>query len=221
VSETDRIYREHHARHSADRNDILHNRGVLFQDLAGQTALIRALGWMGFEPGQTVLDVGGAGGGSLVPFMALRCPAATLTCVDTRDHSAEISGRFPGVTYRTCDAQALPFPDASFDVVYASHVFLQIVNDDEARNVAREMRRVVKPGGHILVRDWAIAHPRRAERAVTRRRMESLFGLPLAHIEKGAIPPPVGRWISAYAPWVYFLAQPFLGFGRAYVMKAS
>ena len=59
---TEAIYAAHHGRHEADRNDVLRNPGVLFQLLAGDVALVRALGKSGFRVGQTVLDVGGGGG---------------------------------------------------------------------------------------------------------------------------------------------------------------
>lgn len=49
----------------------------------------------------------------------------------------------PGVDHRV-DLQALPFADASYDVVYASHV-LEHVPDD--RRAIAEIRRVLRPGG--------------------------------------------------------------------------
>lgn len=45
------------------------------------------------------------------------------------------------------DVTRLPFPDAAFDCIYASHV-LEHVPDD--RQAMRELRRVLRPGG------WAI-----------------------------------------------------------------
>jgi ubiquinone/menaquinone biosynthesis C-methylase UbiE len=216
---TEAIYAAHHGRHKADRNDVLRNPGVLFQLLAADAALVRALGKSGFRVGQTVLDVGGGGGGSLVPFMALGCPAATLTCLDIRDGSAEIAARFPGIAFHQCDAQKMPFADATYDVAVASNMFLQITDDGLAAAIGREMRRIVKPGGLIVVRDWALAHRGREEKAVTRARIQSIFDLPVAHTEYGAVLPPVGRFLSAYAPWAYFIVQKLLPAGRVYVLR--
>jgi ubiquinone/menaquinone biosynthesis C-methylase UbiE len=44
------------------------------------------------------------------------------------------------------DAQALPFPDASFDTVVETLIFCTV---PDARRGLRELRRVVKPGGAI------------------------------------------------------------------------
>jgi SAM-dependent methyltransferase len=42
------------------------------------------------------------------------------------------------------DVQALPFPDATFDVVFCNHVLEHVADD---RLAMREMRRVMRPGG--------------------------------------------------------------------------
>jgi SAM-dependent methyltransferase len=55
------------------------------------------------------------------------------------------------VTWQVADAQALPFPDASFDAV-ACAFGLMFPPDKPA--VIREMRRVVRPGGKIVLSVW-------------------------------------------------------------------
>src|SRR4029079_11920232 len=47
-------------------------------------------------------------------------------------------------TVDVADGEKLPFPDASFDFVYA-HGVIQYTNDDRA--LAREVHRVLRPGG--------------------------------------------------------------------------
>jgi SAM-dependent methyltransferase len=60
----------------------------------------------------------------------------------------------------------LPFPDASFDAVYHSHV-LEHLPPDEGRSLIRECFRVLKPGGtlrvvvpdlEMIVREYLAAH---------------------------------------------------------------
>lgn len=54
------------------------------------------------------------------------------------------------VRYVVADARRLPFPDASFDVVF-SYSVLQHLARPEARRAIHELGRVVTPGGQALV----------------------------------------------------------------------
>jgi SAM-dependent methyltransferase len=55
------------------------------------------------------------------------------------------------VTTRVCDAGALPFPDASFDVVLCRFGFMFFPDIVAA---AREFARVVRPGGRVCAAVW-------------------------------------------------------------------
>lgn len=49
----------------------------------------------------------------------------------------------------------LPFPDASFDVVFTSQTLTHLAGPDAVPLALREMRRVLKPGGVLAARDAA------------------------------------------------------------------
>ena len=73
------------------------------------------------------------------------------------------SREVPGIEFMTADTYALGFDDESFDVVHA-HQLLQHLTDPVAALV--EMRRVLRPGDVLAVRDgdyggfvWAPADP--------------------------------------------------------------
>lgn len=55
------------------------------------------------------------------------------------------------VQFREADAEALPFPDASFDVALSS---LGIMFTADHARAASEMLRVVRPGGRIGMANW-------------------------------------------------------------------
>ncbi|MFH2204192.1 MAG: class I SAM-dependent methyltransferase [Elusimicrobiota bacterium] len=56
----------------------------------------------------------------------------------------------PSVDYRCYDGSSIPFPDATFDLIFAINVLHHIA--PKARLAAiREMRRAVRPGGLILI----------------------------------------------------------------------
>jgi ubiquinone/menaquinone biosynthesis C-methylase UbiE len=148
--------------------------------------------------------------------MALRCPAETLTSIDIRSFKDEGERRFPGVRFLTGDARSMPFASNSFDLVFSSTVFYQIIDDQIAAGIAREMRRVCR--GHIVVREWTAPAFGRPVRPMNARRIRALFGEPVFS-ERGAIFPPLGRTLSRFAPWAYFAGQPLLPWPmRVYVI---
>jgi ubiquinone/menaquinone biosynthesis C-methylase UbiE len=57
------------------------------------------------------------------------------------------------VTFLCADARALPFPDASFDLVETDFL-LQFLAPPERRTVLHEWARVLRPGGGLMTRDW-------------------------------------------------------------------
>lgn len=59
------------------------------------------------------------------------------------------------VDLREADAQALPFPDASFETVVATCVLCSIPDPVQG---LREMRRVLVPGGQLLTLDHVLSH---------------------------------------------------------------
>lgn len=108
--------------------------------------------------GKDVLEVGcGRGEGSA--FVFERFGPRSLTGVDLARaavrHAAR-SHRSPGLSFRVADAERLPFPDATFDVVLnveSSHCYPHM-----SRFLA-EVRRVLRPGGLFLYADFRRAAP--------------------------------------------------------------
>ena len=52
------------------------------------------------------------------------------------------------VTFQLADASLLPYADASFDTVYMSFGYRNLVDKTKA---LREISRVLKPGGHLFI----------------------------------------------------------------------
>ncbi len=57
---------------------------------------------------------------------------------------SRLSARLPNARYQVVDAQAIPFDDATFDVVIANHMLYHVANLEQA---LAEIRRVLKPEG--------------------------------------------------------------------------
>lgn len=103
--------------------------------------------------GKDVLEVGcGRGGGAA--FVYERFAARRVTGIDLAASAiarARTDHSLPGLTFRTGDAEALPFPDESFDAVLSvesSHCYPSV-----PRFLA-EVARVLRPGGHLLFADF-------------------------------------------------------------------
>ncbi|MFZ0171699.1 MAG: methyltransferase domain-containing protein [Acidimicrobiales bacterium] len=107
------------------------------------------------RPGLELLDVG-CGPGTITrdlarlvaPGAVVAIDAATDILDEARATCAE--GGVDNVEFHQADAEALPFADASFDVVHA-HQVLQHVQHPV--RVLEEMRRVCRQGGTVAARD--------------------------------------------------------------------
>lgn len=101
----------------------------------------------GLQPeGLRVLDVGCGGGLLAEEFARLGC---TVTGVDPSEASltaARTHAATQGlaIEYRRASGEALPFPGASFDLVYCCDVLEHV---DDLRHVIAETARVLRPGG--------------------------------------------------------------------------
>ena len=73
-------------------------------------------------------------------------PAGTL-------NNATIEGVADKVEVHTGDARKLPFDDASFNVVLSSMALHNIYNAGERQTAVREIARVLKSGGRVLILD--------------------------------------------------------------------
>ncbi|WP_128801659.1 MULTISPECIES: methyltransferase domain-containing protein [unclassified Streptomyces] len=119
-------------------------------------AFTRLAALSGAQEGDRVLDVG-CGTGYLTRHMAARVgPAGTVTGVDPSPPVLAYARRRkqrPGsapCTYQEGIAESLDLPDASFDTVVTSLMLHHL--PEELRPAAlREMLRVVRPGGRLLV----------------------------------------------------------------------
>jgi SAM-dependent methyltransferase len=105
------------------------------------------------EPGTEVLDVA-AGSGN--PAIAVAQAGARVTALDLAPSLLEIGRRRAheagvDIDFVEGDAEALPFDDENFDVAL-SVVGVQFAPRHE--RAARELARVVRPGGRIVLASW-------------------------------------------------------------------
>ncbi|MEQ1911426.1 MAG: class I SAM-dependent methyltransferase [Vicinamibacterales bacterium] len=128
------------------------------------------------RPGERVLDVGTGTG--VVAVTAARAGAK----VDGMDltpvllEQARLNSRIAGVdvTWTEGDAESLPYPDGSFDLVLSEFGHMFAPRPEVA---VAEMRRVLKPGGRVAFATWPPEH---------------FVGRMFAYIGRNSPPPPPG-----------------------------
>ena len=105
----------------------------------------------GATPEPAVLDFG-AGIGYSVPFFRKHLPEASVTCLDVSRKSLEIGAAKYGrlAEFKHFDGARIPYEAGAFDVALASCVFHHISHTEHVALLG-EIRRVLKPGGVLLV----------------------------------------------------------------------
>ena len=108
-------------------------------------------------PGETVLDV--ACGTGLITFEAATAvgPRGNVLGVDLSGQMIEVARRqalrrqVNNVRFARMDAEQLDLPDASVDVALCALGLMYVPDPDQA---VREMRRVLRPGGRMVIAVW-------------------------------------------------------------------
>lgn len=115
------------------------------------------LAMSGVREGQQVLDVA-SGSGDLAAAFARRVgPAGRVVMTDINEAMLQVGrdklmdlGLFPPLAL--CDAEKLPFPDDTFDLVSVAFGLRNMTHKDLA---LAEMARVTRPGGRVIVLEFS------------------------------------------------------------------
>jgi SAM-dependent methyltransferase len=150
---------------------LLTGLGMVWYSYAGKVRmrerLLDRVPWRGDE---AVLDVG-CGRGLMLVGAAARLKSGKATGVDLWQ-AEDLAGNSPEATLanaraagvadrvevRTGDARRLPFPDGSFDVVVSTAALHNIYDAAGREQAVREIARVLKPGGRVVVADLRHTH---------------------------------------------------------------
>ncbi len=144
--------------------------------LRARERLFDRVRWTGAE---RVLDVG-CGRGLLLVGAARRLQAGRAVGLDVWQ-AEDLSGNHPSATLEnarregvadrvevvSADMRAMPFPDASFDVIVSRAAIHNLYSADERAQAVREIGRVLAAGGCVLIRD--IRHGAEYARELARR----------------------------------------------------
>jgi ubiquinone/menaquinone biosynthesis C-methylase UbiE len=149
---------------AAHRYDLWHGFATARSDQRGRAALVREC----VRPGDTVLDAGGGSGSTSRLAAAAVGGDGAVTLLDLSPGMLEVaSGRLDRAGLRSRvsiaigDLSYLPFAERRFDVVLSTYAVCSLVSPSLG---AREMYRVLKPGGLL-----GIAHSAEPTRPFVRR----------------------------------------------------
>jgi ubiquinone/menaquinone biosynthesis C-methylase UbiE len=117
----------------------------------------RTVDRLGLRAGETVLDVCCGSGGSALPAAEAVGPNGKVVAIDLAERLVALGAAkahergLDNLEFRTGDMLALDHPDGAFDVVIC--VFGIFFVPDMAA-AARELWRMVRPGGRIAITTW-------------------------------------------------------------------
>ena len=143
---------------------------------------LEAIRKMAIGPGDSVLEVG-VGTGINLPLYPASCAVTGIdlsTSMLEKAHERIVEQGLRNCRVTAMDAAAMSLPDDSFDIVYAPYL-ISVVPDPVA--VTREMFRVCKPGGRVII----LNHFRSASAVLSRadKLAESFYcayGLPVVTV---------------------------------------
>ncbi|AXR07894.1 bifunctional demethylmenaquinone methyltransferase/2-methoxy-6-polyprenyl-1,4-benzoquinol methylase UbiE [Salinimonas sediminis] len=118
-----------------------------------------ALDCSGVRAGHKVLDIAGGTGDLTAKFSRMVGPGGSVTLADINLSMLKVGrdklrdkGLVGNIDYVQADAESLPFPDNSFDVVTMA---FGLRNVTEKQNALNSIYRVLKPGGRLLVLEFS------------------------------------------------------------------
>jgi len=109
----------------------------------------RAINLMALRPADRILEVG-VGTGINIPLYPPECSVVGIDLSEPmleKARTRQLRRHRSNVSLLQMDAAELKFADGTFDIVYAPYLISVV---PEPAKVAREMRRVCRPGGRII-----------------------------------------------------------------------
>ena len=161
----------------------------------------------------SILEVGCGSGGELARFISLGADPRRLHGIDLLEESADVArSAIPEATIVVGDASRMPYPDATFDLVYQATALSSMPSPVMRAAVAAEMRRVTRSGGLIISYDFAWNPTNPDTVGITSGELRRLFPGLRMEIHRVTLMPPLGRWLGDRSLRITRLAAatPFL-----------
>jgi len=166
-----------------------------------------------------VLEIGCGTGGILLEFLSYGViPQKLHGCDLLPDRLTEAHARLPHLPLICADAQNLPYPDHAFDLVMQFTVFSSILDKTVKSNIAREMRRVVKPSGLILWYDFWLNPTNPQTRGIRPSEIRRLFPGCRCEFHRITLAPPIARWLAPRSWLLCYILERLKVFNTHYLV---
>jgi demethylmenaquinone methyltransferase/2-methoxy-6-polyprenyl-1,4-benzoquinol methylase len=113
----------------------------------------------GARKGYTILDIAGGTGDLTKRFSRIVGPTGKVVLADINDSMLKVgrdrlidNGVAGNVEFVQANAECLPFPDNTFDIITIAFGLRNVTDKDAA---LRSMARVLKPGGKVMVLEFS------------------------------------------------------------------
>lgn len=151
----------------------------------------------------TLLDVGCGDGYFVRQFIQWGAKPENIAGVELLSNRVVSANRLCPAAANICfaDASELPFGDKAFALVLQATMLTSVLNQNLRVQIAREMLRVLEPGGAILSYDFFVNNPRNPDvRRVTLSDLRDLFPGTEITTRRLTLAPPLARAIAPLSP---------------------
>lgn len=112
--------------------------------------------------------------------------------------------RSPEIRVHQGSADSIPEPDESFDLAMAFTLFSSVHDEDVAHGIARELFRITRPGGLIVVYDMRRRNPaNRKVHPIGADDIRRWFPRCPLKVRAITLAPPLARPLGRHVPWAY------------------
>jgi SAM-dependent methyltransferase len=195
---------------AASRDIFLPAYDPIMRLLGYRRALMPLMAQAGLRRADAVLDIG-CGTGTLAVLIKQHYPDVAVTGLDPDPRALARAARKVAragvkVQFDRGFADALDYPDATFDHVFSSMMFHHLRRDDRFK-VLTEVRRVLKPGGRLEFLDFAggahgllahVLHGRQPSPAANDRLLQRMRDAGFAEARRVATRPTIAGAIAYY-----------------------
>jgi SAM-dependent methyltransferase len=143
-------YKAEAAKHGASPASTMWDNTTRQRELDAIVSLIRHVAGSNV-PSARLLEIG-AGNGVLLAHLDQALPELSPVAIEfSPDMLAVAQARaLPKATLHQGDVRALPFPDASFDIVVTERCVINLMDREHQQAAFSQIARVLRPGGHYI-----------------------------------------------------------------------